>query len=262
MKDKKYTIEEKKEQILDEIMFAEKEYKEAKKNNLKVYSKRIFKTGGLVLASVAPFVVTAGLLSVMIGSIPFYRDTVKEHVYKDGSLDSNGIYEEVILDEKMKDEYEYIRVYIHTPWDSTTDGYERIVFKYDFKVTEDNINKLKYCVANNNHELIRTMAEDPVIGKQATKSLPEGENNDYYTYFEYFIKTETGELVRESSGENAMGTLISLGFATAIEAITAGRLLIEFGAKSIKDAAKAGYIEETKIKKTKVKALKKKLKNQ
>lgn len=262
MEKKEFTKEDIKEQISDELMFAEKEYKEAKKNNLKVYSKRFFKTGGLVLASVTPFVVTAGVLSVMIGSIPFYRDTVKEHIYKDGSLDSSGICQEVILDEKIKDENEYIRVYIHTPWESTTDGYERIVFKYDFKVTEDNINKLKYCVSNNNHELIRTMAEDPVIGKETTKSLPEGENNDYYTSFEYFIKTETGELVRESKEENATGTLMTIGFATVIEAITAGRLLIEFGAESIKNAATEGYIEETKIKKIKVKSLKKKLKNQ
>ncbi len=259
----------KKERITElenEIIDYKELIKQGRIKNLKVYTKRSFKTMGSFVLSTLPFAITFAIISGIsfLGNsgLPFVRDDLKNYNYIDGQMDSLGNYSVSSEYLTSSDNDMYYNVDIFFPWEKQDDQtYERDVYKYEFDSSDVNMDDMKEYISKADYKSISELSEEKIISHEVAENLNQDDINDeYFIEGEFYYKDEDDSIVvTESVSDNATVTAISLTISGFIELLAWGISEGEIF-KKISYSADYGSIEDIKQLKLKLKRKEEELK--
>ena len=193
-----------------EIIELENKIKYSKIGNAKIYALRglkiVLRTGQLI----APFVVTAGIVTgvfSVFGGTPFYRDKHKQKLEMMKEIDSLGN----ISYEQQYAKYSSAKRVIHyySKWNFVEDNlYSRDIETYAIgDITEEQILKL----INDDIESLRIVLGDPISKKKETKNNLSEEELQSAPLLEAVIHSKFDDdfiMVKESIDDNIGITLL------------------------------------------------------
>lgn len=266
---RRFALQREKRQKLEKIEKEITNYKDLIKQgrikNLKVYTKRGFKTLGSIALSTLPFTIAftlvSGIAVLSDSGLPFVRDDVEIYNYIDGQMDSLGNYSISSEYLSSSSEDQYCNVDMFSPWEKQDDQtYERTIYKYEFDSSDINMKEMKEYISKSDYKSINELSDEKIVIHEMTKSLNKDEINDeYFIEGKFYYKDKDDSIVvTESVSQNVLTTVAPFIVGVLIEILAYGVSDCELF-DGIFNSANYGHIEDIKQLKLKLKRKEKEL---